>query len=88
MTLNRGYLIALEGIDGTGKSTQCRLLADYLDKQGFPVMRLREPTDGTWGQKIRNLLNNGRGDVTPEEELQFFINDRREDVEQLGRSEG
>ena len=81
MTLNRGYLIALEGIDGTGKSTQCRLLADYLDKQGFPAMRLREPTDGTWGQKIRSLLNNGRGDASAEEELQYFINDRREDVE-------
>ena len=82
MKLNRGYLIALEGIDGTGKSTQCALLADYLESVGYPVIRLREPTQGMWGQKIRKILTEGRGDVTPEEELQYFINDRKEDVEQ------
>lgn len=82
LTVERGYLIALEGVDGTGKSTQCGLLADYLESAGYPVVRLREPTTGVWGQKIRKILTEGRGDVTPEEELQYFINDRREDVEQ------
>ena len=82
MKLDRGYLIALEGIDGTGKSTQCALLADYLESAGYSVVRLREPTQGVWGQKIRKILTEGRGDVTPEEELQYFINDRKEDVEQ------
>jgi dTMP kinase len=81
MRLDRGYLIALEGIDGTGKSTQCALLADYLESAGYPVVRLREPTQGVWGKKIRKILTEGRGDVTPEEELQYFINDRKEDVE-------
>ena len=82
MKLDRGYLIALEGIDGTGKSTQCALLADYLESCGYPVVRLREPTQGAWGRKIRKILTEGRRDVTPEEELQYFINDRKEDVEQ------
>ncbi len=82
MKLDRGYLIALEGIDGTGKSTQCALLADYLESVGYSVVRLREPTQGVWGHKIRKILTEGRGDVTPEEELLFFINDRKEDVEQ------
>jgi dTMP kinase len=81
MKLDKGYLIALEGVDGTGKSTQCALLADYLESAGYPVVRLREPTQGVWGQKIRKILTEGRGDVTPEEELQYFINDRKEDVE-------
>ena len=81
MKLDKGYLIALEGVDGTGKSTQCALLADYLESAGYPVVRLREPTQGMWGQKIRKILTEGRGDVTPEEELQYFINDRKEDVE-------
>ena len=80
--MDRGYLIALEGVDGTGKSTQCGLLADYLESSGCPVVRLREPTTGEWGQKIRKILTEGRGGVTPEEELQYFINDRKEDVEQ------
>jgi len=82
MKLDRGYLIALEGVDGTGKSTQCALLADYLESCGYDVVPLREPTQGVWGQKIRKILADGRGDVTPEEELQYFINDRKEDVVQ------
>ncbi len=71
-----------EGIDGTGKSTHCRLLGDYLESLGLQVQRLFEPTIGYWGMKIRKLLVEGRGDISPEEELSWFINDRKEDVEQ------
>ncbi len=81
MKLDRGYLIVFEGIDGTGKSTHCRLLGDYLESRGISVRRLFEPTKGTWGMKIRKILTEGRGDVSPEEELSWFINDRKEDVE-------
>ena len=77
----RGWLIAFEGIDGTGKSTQCKEMEVYLKKIGIPVSRFREPTDGFWGQKIRKMLTVGRGDITREEELSWFIEDRREDVE-------
>ena len=80
-TLPRGYLIVAEGIDGAGKSTHCRLLGDFLEARGYPVVRLREPTGGPWGRKIRKILLEGRAGVTPEEELSYFINDRREDVE-------
>ena len=76
----RGWLIVFEGIDGTGKSTQCKEMEVYLNKIGTPVARFREPTDGIWGQKIRKILTVGRGDVTREEELSWFIEDRREDV--------
>lgn len=81
MKQKRGYLIALEGVDGTGKSTQCRLLVDYLESRGYDAVSLREPTTGVWGQKIRKILADGRGDLTPEQELQYFINDRKDDVE-------
>jgi dTMP kinase len=81
LKLNRGYLIVFEGIDGTGKSTHCRLLEDYVKSRGATVRRLFEPTKGKWGMKIRNILQEGRGDVSPEEELSWFINDRKEDVE-------
>ena len=76
----RGWLIVFEGIDGTGKSTQCKEMEVYLNKIGIPVSRFREPTDGVWGQKIRKILTVGRGDVTREEELSWFIEDRREDI--------
>ena len=82
MQIDRGYLIAFEGIDGTGKSTQCKLLAEHLKEEGFPVLHLVEPTQGIWGGKIRDILSKGRGNVSPEEELTWFINDRKEDVDQ------
>jgi len=76
----RGWLFVFEGIDGTGKSTQCRKMEDYLNTKGVPCVHLREPTDGVWGQKIREILTVGRGNITREEELSWFIEDRKEDV--------
>lgn len=78
----RGLLIVFEGIDGTGKSTQVRLLAERLRGGGLPVVATREPTDGQYGRRIRELFTN-RASVTPEEELALFIADRREHVDQV-----
>lgn len=77
-----GRLIAFEGIDGTGKSTQVRLLAEELARRGHEVVQTREPTDGPYGQRIRALYQD-RDSVTREEELELFINDRREHVAQV-----
>jgi len=81
LQVDRGYLIVFEGVDGTGKSTHCKLMAEHLEGKGFPVLRLAEPTRGFWGKKVREILAKGRGDVSPEEELAWFINDRKENVE-------
>ena len=78
--LNKGYLIVFEGIDGTGKSTQCRLLSKYLSERNIPNIVLVEPTMGTWGMKIRRLLSEGREGISPQEELSWFVNDRKEDI--------
>ncbi len=80
--MNRGLLIVFEGIDGSGKSTQRRMLADLLNKKGIANISLAEPTRGKWGMKIRQLLAEGRNGISPDEELEWFMNDRREDVEQ------
>jgi dTMP kinase len=74
----RGLLIAVEGIDGAGKTTQVRLLAEALQRAGESVVTSREPTDGPWGRKLRESASTGR--LSPEEELQAFINDRTEHV--------
>ena len=71
-------LIVIEGIDGTGKSTQARLLADHLTSQGKTVILSREPTDGPWGTLLRNSAENGR--LSPEEELEAFLKDRKQHV--------
>ena len=80
LNLNRGYLIVFEGIDGSGKSGHSKLLGEYLAHKGFGVLQLSEPTKGRWGIKIREVLANGRRGLAPDEELQLFINDRKEDV--------
>ena len=80
--MNRGLLIVFEGIDGSGKSTQCRMLADLLNKKGIANISFAEPTRGKWGMKIRQLLAKGRNGISADEELEWFMNDRREDVEQ------
>ena len=79
--MKRGILIVFEGIDGTGKSTQCGLLAKSLGKIQVPNIVLAEPTRGAWGMKIRRLLSDGRQGISPQEELSWFINDRKEDIE-------
>ena len=75
-------LVAFEGIDGTGKSTQIRLLAESLRDMGHNVQVTREPTDGPVGQRIRELFTS-RAEVSQEEELELFLADRRQHVAEV-----
>jgi len=78
--LRDGILIAIEGIDGAGKTTQSNMLCERLKKAGYSAVLLHEPTKGQWGEKIRDLAKNGRDKTSPEEELDLFYKDRVEDV--------
>jgi dTMP kinase len=80
--LSQGLLIVFEGLDGAGKTTQVRLLAERLRQEGYDVVCLKEPTNGVWGQKLRQLAQQGRQALAPATELEWFLQDRREDVEQ------
>ena len=51
-----GHFIVIEGIDGSGTSTQCSILADRLTDKGLPVHTTREPSDGPIGVLIRQVL--------------------------------
>ena len=77
-----GLFIVFEGIDGTGKSTQLHLLAERLRQLGYAVVATREPTNGPYGQKIRELFVD-RGAVSQEEELELFIADRDQHVKEV-----
>lgn len=79
--MSRGVLLAFEGIDGSGKSTQARRLAAWLQAQGREVVLSREPTDGPWGKKIREARFTAR--LSPEAELEAFLEDRKEHVATL-----
>ncbi|MCO6462740.1 MAG: dTMP kinase [Saprospiraceae bacterium] len=54
---NRGRFIAFEGIDGSGKSTQVRKLANHLTQHGHQVYTTFEPTDSPIGKIIRAIFN-------------------------------
>lgn len=79
VAVNRGFLIALEGIDGSGKSTAAAGLVRALREEGRDVVATREPTDGPWGRRIREMARSGET-VDPREELRWFVEDRREHV--------
>lgn len=79
--MNHGLFIVIEGIDGTGKSTQASSLGEWFRAQGREVVVSREPTAGPWGKKVRESAASGR--LSPEEELEYFLNDRRQHVEEL-----
>lgn len=76
-----GVLVVLEGVDGAGKSTQIRGLAERLTAAGVPHVISREPTDGPHGRRLRDSATRGR--LPPEEELATFLADRRQHVTEL-----
>jgi dTMP kinase len=80
-----GALLALEGIDGSGKTTQAGLLAEALKGRGFKVVLTREPTSGPAGQRLRRYLSGPTRHLSPAEELALFISDRREHVARVVR---
>ncbi|AEA46082.1 dTMP kinase [Archaeoglobus veneficus] len=71
-------LIAIEGIDGVGKTTIAKFLKEELEKRGYEVVLLKEPTNSEWGRKIKASLNKR---LSAEEELELFILDRKYNVE-------
>jgi dTMP kinase len=79
--LPHGVLLAFEGIDGSGKSTQARMFADWAEARGLDVVRTREPTNGPWGRKIREARFTAR--MSPEDELAAFLADRQQHVTEL-----
>ena len=74
--------ITFEGIDGAGKSTQARLLAERLRDAGRDVVLTREPGGSTWAEEIRSLLVAGDpGRWSPETEILLFTAARCDHVE-------
>lgn len=66
----RGTFISFEGVDGTGKTTQLRLLADWLRVRGLTLTTTREPGGTPLGERLRALLlETGPGPVPPAAEL-------------------
>ncbi|WP_187336147.1 dTMP kinase [Novosphingopyxis iocasae] len=84
--MERGRFIALEGGEGTGKSTQVKALAADLSRRGIDVVTTREPGGTVGAEAIRNLLLEGAADRwTPESEALLFAAARADHVAKLIR---
>src|ERR1041384_3347454 len=79
--MDRGVLIVFEGPEGAGKSTQLRLLADWLGQRGADVVAVREPGGTIVGDHIRRLLLDPASDIVPRTEALLFMASRAQLVE-------
>jgi len=80
----RGVFISLEGIEGCGKSTQSKILYEYLSQIGNCVILTREPGGTSIAEKIRDLLLDPKNDsMTDTAELFLYLASRAQHVEQV-----
>lgn len=79
----RGKFITFEGIDGSGKSTQLRLLVDDLRFRGFNVLKTQEPGGTPLGRRLREAFLETDENVSPMAELLCYAADRAQHVEFL-----
>lgn len=79
--MKKGLFITFEGADGCGKTTQMKLLAEHLEKQGYDVVLTREPGGKGLGEKVREILLNYDGAVSDRCESFLFLADRAQNID-------
>src|SRR5262249_9792978 len=83
-TTHRGLLIAFEGGEGSGKTTQARLLAIWLREQGYDVVATHEPGATKVGMRLRALLlDTAHAGLSPRAETLMYAADRAEHVDRV-----
>ncbi|MFS2242021.1 MULTISPECIES: dTMP kinase [unclassified Microbacterium] len=80
MTSAPGLWITLEGGDGSGKTTQAGLLAQWMQQRGRTVLHTREPGGSEVGTLIRDIVLHHRGDIAPRAEALLYAADRAHHV--------
>ncbi len=82
--MKNGAFVTFEGIDGCGKSTQLQRAADWLESQGLPVLRTREPGGTPIGRKIREVLLDPQNEkLCPDSELLLYLADRIQHLQEV-----
>jgi dTMP kinase len=83
--MGRAPFISLDGLDGTGKTTQCRLLADWLRGRGYAVTECADPGGTALGDVLRGLLLNHRQGMSVACEAFLFMASRAQLTEEVIR---
>ena len=83
--MTRAPFLSLDGIDGTGKSTQCRLLVAWLNSLGLPAVACADPGGTPLGDQLRQILLASRADITDRAEALLFMASRAELVAKVVR---
>jgi len=84
--MGKGYFISIEGIDGSGKSTQAKLLYQYLQEQGYRALLTREPGGTDLAEEIRRvILTPGKEELDPMAEILLYAASRAQHVNGLIR---
>jgi dTMP kinase len=86
--VGRGIFITFEGLDGSGKTTQLRLLAGALEAEGRRIVALRQPGGTALGDRIRAVLLDSKseaelGGIAPEAEMALMFADRAQSLAQV-----
>jgi dTMP kinase len=86
--MSRGYFITFEGLDGSGKTTQLRKLATWLESEGHKVVTLRQPGGTALGDRIRTILLDSRseatlGPIAPLAEMALMFADRAQAIHEI-----
>ncbi|MBO5739219.1 dTMP kinase [bacterium] len=79
--MTNGLFITFEGGDGCGKTTQIKLLDEYLRNKGYKTLLTREPGSKGLGLRLREILLNYDGEVSPTCESFLFLADRAQHVD-------
>lgn len=80
-TKQNGVFVSIEGIDGSGKTTQARRLVKTLTKKGYDAVYTTEPSEGTFGRIIRKHILQGNNRVPTTVEAVFFAADRIDHIQ-------
>lgn len=86
--MRRGFFLTFEGLDGSGKTTQLRRLADALERQGVPTLITRQPGDTALGERLRSLLLDSKleadtGGIAPMAEMALMFADRAQSIREI-----
>jgi len=83
--MNLAPFLSLDGIDGTGKTTQCRMLVDWLNAAGVRAIGCRDPGGTPLGDQLRQILLASASELSPRAEALLFMASRAELVTRVIR---